>query len=108
MGDPFTLDAEKLLKVELTLDYNSPKTGAGLQQIALGGRGKRDGEVRVRLRRTANMEAPVEEREGSVPASSFERLLALFSEESFLGLSTYYEGEEGGAARTLRLVLPDH
>ena len=111
MADPYSLSPDQLVAVEVTLAYHSPKTGAGEQELVVGGKveGKPD-QVRVRLRRSANLEAPLDERPGVAPRVALERLLALFAEDGFLTLEQEYEanGDMLSGRRSLRLVLPDH
>lgn len=110
MSDPFVLTPEQLVAVEVTLAYHSPKTGAGRQELVVGGavEGKKDG-VLVRLRRTASREAPLDERQGVAPRDAFERLLALFAEEGFLALDQEYPAPPPPRGkRSMQLVLPDH
>lgn len=109
MSDPFDLSAEQLARVEVALSYHSPKTGAGEQLVLIKGEGPKAGQAAVRLRRTANRDAPPVDRDSTLPHAALRALLDLMCEAGFLGLEESYVApppERG--LRVIRLKLPDH
>jgi hypothetical protein len=100
---PFKLTPETLEGCSLSYSYQSPKVGAGRQELSVAGDGA------VRLSRTIVFDDEPEVREGKAPRALVARLLDLVEEERFLGLAELYPREDGGQSsrRTIVLVLPD-
>lgn len=97
---PFGLKVEQLPEVEVSVRYQSPKTGAGRQQLIIRGTGE------VLLVRTMAYDKPEEIVEARAPLLAVVRMLGLVESEEFFTLDDEYPLDHHAGRYTLRVKLP--
>lgn len=97
---PLGLRAEDLPNVEVFLNYLSPKTGMGRQELTIRGDGT------VVLLRTMAHNKPEELVEATVPTALIVRLLGVIETEGFMALDDAYPAQRSGGRYNFRVTLP--
>lgn len=98
---PFGLTDAELPKVEIMYAFYSAKTGAGKQELTIGG----DGTVTLLMTKTAG-DPPVT-RTGHLDPKIVVSLLGFLSAQGFLGFADEYPAKgDPHARRMLKLVTP--
>lgn len=97
---PFGLKVEQLPEVEVSVRYQSPKTGAGRQQLIIRGSGE------VALVRTMAFDKPEEIVEARAPLLAVVRMLGVIETEEFFALDDEYPQQRHGGRYTLHVKLP--